>query len=242
MPAADAPRPRYDAYRDSGVPWLGAIPAGWSVERLKHLADVHLSSVDKKSSEDEVPVRLCNYTDVYYGSQIDDASGFMEATATPAEIAVHRLRAGDVLITKDSESADDIAVPAVAARDFEDVVCGYHLAQIRPSDRLDGRYLYYAFLDPATGSQFEVAATGITRYGIGAGDIKNALFPAPPLAEQQAIAAYLDRETARLDALEAAVREGMARLREYRTALVAAAVTGQIDVRAQAVRVASGPA
>ena len=100
----------------------------WEVRRLKTVADLRTSNVDKNSYADEQPVRLCNYTDVYYSSQIDDPSGFMKATATPEEIRRFRLRQGDVLITKDSESADDIAVPAHVARDFEDVVCGYHLA------------------------------------------------------------------------------------------------------------------
>ena len=54
----------------------------------------------------------------------------------------------------------------------------------------------------------------------------------PPLPEQRAIAAYLDRETARIDALVAKVEEAIARLQEYRAALITAAVTGRIDVRA----------
>ena len=57
------------------------------------------------------------------------------------------------------------------------------------------------------------------------------LLPVPSLPEQRAIADFLDRETAKLDALAAKVREGMERLREYRAALIAAAVTGKVDVR-----------
>lgn len=55
--------------------------------------------------------------------------------------------------------------------------------------------------------------------------------PVPPITEQRAIAAFLDRETAKLDALIAKIREGIERLKEYRTALISAAVTGKIDVR-----------
>jgi len=227
---SDTPsHPRYDAYKDSGVEWLGAIPEHWEVERLKHLATVYLSSVDKKTKENETPVRLCNYTDVYYGSEIEDASSFMKATATPSEIKVHRLRKGDVMITKDSESPDDIAVPAVAGRDFENVICGYHLSQIRPGGCVDGKYLYYAFCDPQTNAQFEAAATGITRFSISAGDIKNAEFLVPPLPEQRTIAAYLDRETERIDALVAKKERLIELLEEKRTALISHAVTKGLD-------------
>ena len=61
--------------------------------------------------------------------------------------------------------------------------------------------------------------------------LKETLLPLPPLSEQRAIAAFLDRETAQIDALVAKVREVINRLKELRTALVSAAVTGKIDVR-----------
>jgi restriction endonuclease S subunit len=57
---------------------------------------------------------------------------------------------------------------------------------------------------------------------------------APPLTEQHAIAAFLDRETARIDALVAKVRDAIERLKEFRAALISAAVTGRIDVRGEA--------
>ena len=53
----------------------------------------------------------------------------------------------------------------------------------------------------------------------------------PPLSEQQAIAAFLDRETAKIDALVARVETAIERLKEYRTSLISSAVTGKIDVR-----------
>lgn len=47
------------------------IPAGWTITRLRYLADVRNSNVDKKTYDDGLPVRLCNYTDVYSGTQLD---------------------------------------------------------------------------------------------------------------------------------------------------------------------------
>ena len=65
----------YPAYKDCGVEWLGAIPAHWAVRRLKTIASVQLSNVDKKSVEGQESVRLCNYTDVYYNERITGDEG-----------------------------------------------------------------------------------------------------------------------------------------------------------------------
>lgn len=86
--------------------------------RLKHVADLSVSSVDKKSYSDEVPVRLVNYTDVYYGDRITPELDLMRATASPSEIMTFRLVPGDVVITKDSETADDIGIAAYVALRF----------------------------------------------------------------------------------------------------------------------------
>jgi type I restriction enzyme S subunit len=135
----------YPAYRDSGVEWLGEIPASWAIGRLKVVACVQLSNVDKKSVEGQTTVRLCNYTDVYYHAHLTLDLDFMVATATQDQVRRFSLRQGDVLITKDSESWTDIAVPAVVTRDLPGVLCGYHLAHIRPHQGCHGAFLARAF-------------------------------------------------------------------------------------------------
>ncbi|MGH7717466.1 MAG: restriction endonuclease subunit S, partial [Gemmatimonadaceae bacterium] len=217
--------------KDSGVEWLGEIPAHWEVHRLKAIAAVQLSNVDKKSVEGQEAVRLCNYTDVYYNDRITADMDFMTATATTDQVRRFSLRKHDVLITKDSESWTDIAIPAVVAEDLPDVLCGYHLAHIRPDGSCHGPFLARAFSAVGPRDQFRVAANGITRFGLGGDAVASGAFAMPPEPEQRAIAAFLDRETARIDALVAKVREAIERLNEHRTALISAAVTGKIDVR-----------
>jgi len=218
--------------KDSGVEWLGEIPAHWELRRLKTIADVQLSNVDKKSVEGQESVRLCNYTDVYYNERLTAELNFMAATATREQVGRFGLREGDVLITKDSESWTDIAVPAVVAEDLPGVLCGYHLAHIRPKRECYGPFLARAFSAIGPRDQFQVAANGITRFGLSHDAIATGVFAMPPESEQRAIAAFLDRETAKIDALIAKVREAIERLKEYRTALISAAVTGKIDVTA----------
>jgi len=220
---------RYSAYKDSRVEWLGEIPAHWAVRRLKTFASARLSNVDKKSLEGQEPVRLCNYVDVYYNERITGDLEFMAATATPEQVRTFALRAGDVLITKDSESWTDIAVPAVVAESLPDVLCGYHLALIRPHDGYDGAFLVRAFAAVGLRDQFQVAANGITRFGLGGDAIRAGLFAVPPLQEQRAIGAFLDRETARIDALVAKKERLIELLQEKRAALITRAVTTGLD-------------
>ena len=148
------------------------------------------------------PYASATTLDVYYNDCIKEGLEFMSATATRSEVARFQLHHGDVLVTKDSESWDDIAVPAYIAEELDGVLCGYHLAHIRPDLRkLIGEYLFRAFRSSGINDQFRVAANGITRFGLGKYWLDNGLFPVPPPDEQKAIAAFLDRETARIDAL-----------------------------------------
>ena len=152
----------------NGIP--GAPKQAWRSCRLKDVASIFSSNVDKKSYENGVRVRLCNYVDVYYNDRIDDDLNFMEATASPQEIRRFELKGGWVIATKDSESADDIGISAYVEKDLPGVVCGYHLAIIEPSVHLDGLFLKY-FLD-SSNTKVELAkrATGLTRVGLGKND------------------------------------------------------------------------
>ena len=219
----------YPEYRDSGIEWLGEIPAHWDVKRLKTMASVRLSNVDKHSEAGQVPVKLCNYVDVYYNEFITGELDFMNATATREQVRRFVLRTGDVLITKDSESWNDIAVPALVAEDLTDALCGYHLAHIKPGPRLDGRFLARQFSAIGMRDQFHVAANGITRFGLGGDAIRSGIFPIAPMDEQRAIAAFVDRETAKIDALVAGKERLIRLLQEKRAALITGAVTRGLD-------------
>jgi len=218
--------PAYPRTKPSGVEWLGDVPEHWEVKRLKTSATCWVSNVDKVPAEDELPVRLCNYTDVYYHDHITPDMELMETTATADEIRRFGLRVGDVVITKDSEEWSDIAVPALVKKTAADLVCGYHLAIIRSRPKvLLGDYLLRAFQSCAVNQQFQVAASGVTRYGLPKASIGDAWIPLPDVAEQRAIAAFLDRETGRVDRLVAKKRELIERLKEKRTALISRTVT-----------------
>jgi type I restriction enzyme S subunit len=193
------------------------------------VARIQLSNIDKKSVEGQLPVRLCNYIDVYHNEQINNRLDFMHATATPDQVRRFALRAGDVLITKDSESWTDIAISSIVKEDLPDVLCGYHLAHIRPRSPYAGSFLARAFSSVGPNYQFQIAANGITRYALGAGAIQNGLFALPPLSEQLAVSSFLDRETTKIDALIEKKERLIELLQEKRTALITQVVTKGLD-------------
>ncbi|HVC23825.1 MAG TPA: hypothetical protein VNH82_10440 [Candidatus Dormibacteraeota bacterium] len=174
--------------------------------RIKDIASIAVSNVDKKSAAGDLPVHLCNYVDVYNNERITSDLPFMEATATPDQVRQFHLRAGDVVVTKDSETPDDIAVPAYVAEEMPQVVCGYHLAIVRPRAGTHGRYLFWALSSNHARQQFSAMANGITRFGLRHEALAAARVPLPELPVQRTIADYLDAETARIDALISAKR------------------------------------
>jgi len=181
---------------------IAKLPAGWGHRRLKEVADVVPSNVDKHSVEGQAAVRLCNYVDTYKNERITSSIEFMQATATSAQIERLSLKKGDITITKDSESPWDIAVPAYIAEDMEGLVCGYHLSKISPVEGImDGGYLSWALRSRTVNIQFALSAQGITRYGLSSSGLADGVVPMPPLEDQVAIASYLDAETKRIDGL-----------------------------------------
>ncbi len=216
--------------KDSGYEWLGKIPEHWELRRLKFMALIELSNVDKHTKEEETPVFLCNYSDIYNNDFIKPDMDFMKATASEKEIKKFSLKKGDVIITKDSESWDDIAVPAFVTENMDNVLCGYHLAQIH-SISINENYLFWALCASSINDQYKVETHGITRYGLGKGAIENSHIPMPTSKEQDEIAKLLNQKTGQIDLLVAKIEREIKQLIDYRTSLISEVVTGKIDVR-----------
>ena len=200
------------------------LPRGWKLEKLKFFANIRNSNVDKVISDNEKPVRLCNYTHVYYSDRITSDMHFMEGSATEAEIQRFQLRRGQVILTKDSEEWDDIGVPALITEDMPEVLCGYHLSVFDAGPELDGGFLAWLCRAEPLNDQFRLAANGVTRFGLGQYAMKNAFIVLPPVDTQRRIARFLDEKTARIDGLIEKKRELIDRLAEKRQTLIAHAV------------------
>ena len=209
---------------DLGKPFEGE----WEDLYLHDVAKIIVSPVDKKIVDGEIPVELCNYTDVYYNTRITNSIEFMKATAKKSEIDKYTLQVNDVIITKDSETPGDIAVPALVSEDLGGTVCGYHLAIVRPNSQLvEGAYLNYLFSMQKTRYYFFTLATGATRFGLSIGGINKAHFTLPPLEEQQRIAAVLTNSDREIELLG----QQLADLKQEKKALMQQLLTGKRRVK-----------
>ena len=204
----------------------------WTTRRLRDVADIRVSSVDKHSRDSEMPIRLCNYLDVYMNTTITSTMDFMKVTATVDEIREYRLQEGDVLITKDSESWNDIGVPALVVSSAPDIVCGYHLALLRPrSEEILGGYLMRILQTRAIAHQLHVQARGVTRFGLTQNTIKSLSIPVPPIKQQRQFIEFIEYAASGIDREITRTNRQAYVLEEYRERLITDVVTGRYDVQ-----------
>ena len=210
--------------KDCDVEWLGEIPAHWEVKRLKHLATVN----DEALPETTDPNMEITYVDI---GNVDSIQGITDVEELVFESAPSRarriVRQGDVIISTVRTYLRAIA--QIEATDTN-LIVSTGFAVIRPRQMHDG-FVAYAINSPYFVERVVSHSVGVSYPAINASELVCLDIAFPPLPEQRAIAAFLDRETAQIDALIAKVQEAIDRLKELRTALISAAVTGKIDVR-----------
>ena len=197
---------------DSGVEWLGEIPAHWELRNLSQVTEC-LDNLRIPLNAEERGRMQGNYP--YWGA--NSIVDYVDDWLFDEEL---------VLIGEDGAPFFDID-RAVAFRVTGKIWVNNHAHVLRPKEQIVASFLaevlncvdYRAFID------------GTTRDKLTQGDMNAISIQLPPPEEQRAIAAFLERETAKIDVLVAKVREAIDRLKELRAALISAAVTGKIDVR-----------
>lgn len=155
----------------------------------------------------------------------------MNASAKQEEIKKYSLKADSVLFTKDSESFDDIAIPAYVLDEIPGVICGYHLGMITPKQNIFGKYIHYLFQSKVFNYQYVIATHGMTRFGLGKNEVQNSLIVVIPMSEQIEIVDYLDHSLKNIEVLEEKYKQQVDLLRKYKESLISEVVTGKIDVR-----------
>jgi type I restriction enzyme S subunit len=215
--------------KDSSVEWLGEIPAHWETKRLRHVGDAIIGLTYEPADvvgqgEGVLVLRASNVSD---GHVVFEDKVFVKC-AIPQRLFT---RVDDILICSRSGSRALIGKNARIGESTAGLTFGTFMTIFRSACN---EYLFYAFNSTLFDYQSGAFLTS-TINQLTIGNLYGFTVPIPPREEQAAIAAFLDRETARIDALAAKAREGIERLREYRTALISAAVTGKIDVRGVAV-------
>jgi len=174
----------------------------WKKVKLGEVCKVITSNVDKKTTPGEKLVRLCNYMDVYKNYYITSDLDFMVASATLNEIDKYQLKVHDVLLTKDSETPEDIANSACVLEASGNLLCGYHLTILRPEKQLFGPYLNFVLNASRIRYAFSRQANGATRFGLSLSAYDMIEIPLPPIEEQQQIAETLSSAQQEIDLLK----------------------------------------
>ena len=215
--------------KESGAEWLGGIPAHWKGLRLFRLTPSDrgiMYGIVLPGPDLQVGVPIVKGGDVSSErlrvDRLNRTSFEIEARHVRS-----RLRGGDLVYAIRGSIGDVAIVPD----ELEGANLTQDAARVAYTDETDGRWLLYALKSLAVFAQLESGALGATIRGINIRDLKRVVVPLPPNSEQRVLADYLDRETTRIDALVAKVHEAIDRLKELRTTLIAAAVTGKVDVR-----------
>ena len=220
--------------KDSGVEWLGEIPAHWEVKRLKHLVGkVGSGKTPKGGAERYVDdgVMLFRSQNVHFGGLRLTEVAYID-TDTDDEMAGSRVSEGDVLLNITGASLGRSCVARLSGKDAN---VNQHVCILRPNQRQDEpEFLAYSIESRSLQDQIFNNENGVSRDALNFEQIGDLVFARPAKNEQQAIAAFLDRETAKIDSLVAKIHEAIVRLSELRSALISAAVTGRIDVREEA--------
>lgn len=213
--------------KDSGVEWLGAVPAHWQVRRVKDVTRLESGHTPSKTVPDywvDCDIPWVSLNDSKYLA----ANDYITDTAVQINqlgienSSARLLPAGSVVFTRDAT----IGLAAITTREM---AVSQHLIAWCPTGLMDPLYLLRVF--NAMKDHLDSYTFGATIKTIGMGDVKSLTTPVPPHHEQVAIAAFLGKELQVLDQLVDEAVLSIELLRERRSALISAAVTGQIDVR-----------
>ena len=218
--------------KDSGVEWLGDIPAHWSMKRLWHLTPRDrqiMYGIVLPGPNVEVGVPIVKGGDVVATRLRLDA-----LSKTTFEIESRyvrsRLKGGDLVYAIRGSIGEVEMVPD----ELEGANLTQDAARVAYTKATDGCWLLYSLRSNVVFGQLDAGAVGATIKGINIRDLKRARIPVPPKSEQIKIANFLGAEAGKLEKLSSKVQEAIDLLKEFRTVLISAAVTGKIDVREEA--------
>lgn len=205
--------------RDSGVPWLGQVPKHWDVKRVKYLFRL----IAEPAPENNDYELLSLYTDIGVKPRRELEDRGNKSSTTDNYWIV---RPGDLIVNKLLAW-----MGAFGISEYEGVTSPAYDV-LRPMDGVEPLFYHHLFRCGICEPEFRARSYGIMdmRLRLYFDRLGDMYVPLPPLSEQRAIVEYIARETEKLDKVRAATERTMALLKERRAALIAAAVTGQIDI------------
>jgi type I restriction enzyme S subunit len=219
--------------KPSGIEWLGDVPEHWRVGKcgfyLTILSGFAFPSVG--FSDDETDTKLLRGINVGVSRLKWDETVYWRRSPEDG-LDIYEMQEGDLVIGMDRPLiSEGIRVAKVKERDLPCLLL-QRVASLKTVGQLNVDYLLGLLSSEMFVAHFSPDATGVSVPHISPEQIKNFVIPVPTVAEQKGIVAFVHIETAKFNTLTAEARRAIDLLQERRTALISAAVTGQIDVRA----------
>jgi type I restriction enzyme S subunit len=220
--------------KDSGIEWLGEIPTHWELRRIRDIAEaLQTGPFGSQLHANEYVLAgypVINPANIRDGGLVADQECTVNE-ATAERLAHHRLQEGDILFARRGE----LGRCGLTTMREEGWLCGTGCLRLRVHrDAAKPSFLIRLLSTPGVADWLGLQSIGATMQNLNTSIIGRIPLVVPPAGEQVAIATFLDRETARIDALVSKVFDAIDRLKELRTSLISAAVTGKIDVRVEA--------
>jgi len=218
--------------KHTGIPWLGKVPGHWEVKRLKFVSTLQTGlTLGKKYSDQKLVsrpyLRVANVQDGYL-----DLDVITEIALPPADVRRYELEPGDVVMTEGGDF-DKLGRGYVWENQIPGCLHQNHIFAVRPKQTELNPHFLSVMLTSSHGKNYFTSTSQQTTNLATTNRTKLLSFPVPlpPLDEQEAIVGRLSNSLGQLEALVAKVGSIIEQLREYRTTLISAAVTGKIDVR-----------
>jgi type I restriction enzyme S subunit len=223
----------YPAYRDSGVEWLGQVPAQWEVTRLKHVLLGQLGNgIFKKKDSYGRGVPLVNVADVYRDDFSISQDGLESVDVSESEVGVFRVFAGDIFFVRSSLKLEGTGRSALLGVCQEPTVFECHLVRARPRHRRASARFLVLYLNSQMARDYLISrANTVTMSTLPQGAISTMDVALPRREDQDRIADAVDHE---LDVVHTAKRNAFRHVElilQYRSSLIADVVTGKLDVR-----------
>lgn len=214
--------------KDSGVEWLGEVPNDWNFSRLDAVSKIvrgnsAFSKMDLLESGKYVALQ---YGKTYKVNEINESFGSYVNQEFFKKSQITEF--GDIILISTSETLEDLGHSCFYARHDVGLIGGEQFL-LKPKNQNFGKYIYYA--TKAFSSYLQRYATGLKVFRFNLDDLKKIYIPDISLVEQQKIAEFLDKETARIDISVLKQKSLIEKLKEYRASIISHAVTGKIDVR-----------
>jgi type I restriction enzyme S subunit len=214
--------------KDSGVEWLGEMPAHWMVPALKRLVSTPITDGPHETpAKRNVGVRFISAEAVSSGAiDFRKAWGLISGEDNAQFSRKYKPATNDIYMIK---SGATTGVVAIVEEDIDFNIWS-PLAAIRPNHKVIPRFLLHALRSAEFQAGVALNWSYGTQQNIGMKVLGGLSVPFPPIDEQQQIVSHLDRATSRIDTLISKTERSIELLREHRTALITAAVTGKIDL------------